>query len=338
MNRKLPQIGIVIIGINEEAHIADCIRAVRAVNYPQELLEIVYADGGSTDRSAELASGFEGVRVIKLDNPHPTPGRGRNAGWRAISAPIIQFLDADMIIDPDWFLNALEHMKDNIAAVCGSLNEIHPEKNIYHILAEMEWAGDEGLCDFFGGGVLIKRNVLLDAGGYDETLIAGEDPELSYRVRKKGWSIRRIKSPMARHDINMSSFYKYLKRSFRSGYAYAEVSMRFIKNKEKMWLKENIRISLRTLLPLVITGGGFAFDYILPGIIAALIVIAKPLLGIPKVKIKKNRSWNHAVQYGVHTIIVIYPQFLGLIRYFWGRINCKPLRNNITQKTSRQVM
>jgi GT2 family glycosyltransferase len=49
--------------------------------------------------------------------------------------------------------------------------------------------GKEGPCDFFGGGVLIRREALEDANGYDEYLIAGEDPDLSYRIREKGWEI-----------------------------------------------------------------------------------------------------------------------------------------------------
>jgi len=67
--------------------------------------------------------------------------------------------------------------------VTGRREERHPRKNIYHILTEMEWRYEIGPCRYFGGDVLIRREALERTGGFDELLIAGEDPELSYRVR-----------------------------------------------------------------------------------------------------------------------------------------------------------
>lgn len=335
MEKILPKIGIVIIGINESSHIADCIKAIRSVNYPQELLDIVYVDGGSSDSTPDVAMGFEGVRVIQLSNPHPTPGRGRNAGWHTLSSPIIQFLDADMIIDPDWFLHAYKILQNNIGAVTGMLKETYPDKNIYHILAEMEWAGKEGLCDFFGGGVLIRRNALEDANGYDEYLIAGEDPDLSYRIREKGWLINRSGYTMARHDINMSSFSKYLKRAFRGGYAYAEISFRYIKKKEKMWHRETLRILVRSLLPLIIILAGFISGYVFSGLILALIFALKPVFSILKFKRQLNRPWKDSVIYTVNAIIIVFPQLIGVLRYYYGLLSGKPLLNRISvRKTS----
>ena len=75
----LPPIDIVIIGINVERYLYDCITSIRAADYPQELLNIIYVDGGSTDRSVSIGN-HAGIRVIQLDHPSPTPGRGRNAG------------------------------------------------------------------------------------------------------------------------------------------------------------------------------------------------------------------------------------------------------------------
>ncbi|MBN1907879.1 MAG: glycosyltransferase [Deltaproteobacteria bacterium] len=332
MEKILPKIGIVIIGINECSHIADCIKAIRAVNYPQDLLDITYVDGGSSDNTPDLATGFEGVRVMQLNNPHPTPGRGRNAGWLTLSSPIIQFLDADMIIDPDWFLHAHKLLENNIGAVTGTLKEIYPDKNIYHILAEMEWAGKEGPCDFFGGGVLISRKALEDANGYDEYLIAGEDPDLSYRIREKGWLIKRSGHTMAMHDINMSSFLKYLKRAFRGGYAYAEISFRYIKKNEKMWFRETLRILVRSLLPLIIMLTGFISGFVFSGLIFALLFAVKPSFSIFKFKKQFNRPWKDIIIYTVNAIIIVFPQLFGVIRYYYGLISGKPLYNRLNVK------
>jgi glycosyltransferase involved in cell wall biosynthesis len=335
MEKILPKIGVVIIGINESAHIADCIKAIRDANYQQDLLDIVYVDGGSSDNTTDVAMGFNGVRVIQLNNPHPTPGRGRNAGWHILSAPIIQFLDADMIIDPDWLMHAHNILKDNVGAVTGMLRETYPDKNIYHILAEMEWAGKEGPCNFFGGGVLIKRKALEDANGYDEYLIAGEDPDLSYRIREKGWFINRSGHTMSRHDINMSSFIKYLKRAFRGGYAYAEISFRYIKNREKIWLRETLRILIRSLLPLIIMLAGFISGFVFSGLILALLFAVKPAFSIFRFKNQFSRPWKDTIIYTVNAIIIVFPQLFGVIRHYYGLLSGKPLHNRIrVKKTS----
>ena len=80
-----------------------------------------------------------------------------------------------------------------------------------------------------------------------EDLIAGEDPELSYRIRQSGWQILRIDAQMTTHDINMSTFRQYLKRAYRSGHAYAEIALRFLRNEEKLWLKELTRIVVKAV-------------------------------------------------------------------------------------------
>jgi glycosyltransferase involved in cell wall biosynthesis len=330
MEKILPKIGVVIIGINESAHIADCINSIRAAHYPQDLLDIVYVDGGSSDHTPDVAMRFNGVKVIQLNNPHPTPGRGRNMGWHTLSSPIIQFLDADMMIDPDWFMHAHNILKENVGAVTGMLKETYPDKNIYHILAEMEWAGKEGPCNFFGGGVLIKCKALEDANGYDEHLIAGEDPDLSYRIRATGWLIYRSGHTMATHDINMSSFIKYLKRAFRGGHAYAELSFRYLKNKEKMWLRETLRIITRSLFPLFLMLSGYMTGHLLIGIILGLLLLLKPLFSIFRFKREFNRPWKDTIIYTINAIIVIFPQLSGAIRYYYGLLSGKPLHNRIS--------
>ncbi|HLP86132.1 MAG TPA: hypothetical protein VK157_17395, partial [Phycisphaerales bacterium] len=61
-------------------------------------------------------------------------------------------------------------------------------------------------------------------GGYDATLIAGEEPELCARLREKGWLIRRIADEMALHDLAMFSQGQWQTRAKRHGFAMLEVS------------------------------------------------------------------------------------------------------------------
>ena len=335
MQATLPEIGVVIIGVNVEPYLADCIRSVQAADYPRELLKIVYVDGGSRDASARVADEFEGVQVVELNDRHPTPGRGRNAGWKHLAAPLIQFMDADTVLHADWFRRAYAVFDDTNTAVCGHRREKYPAKNVYHRFTEMEWHYETGPCRYFGGEVLVRRSVLEATGGFDENLVAGEDPELSYRIRQKGWQILRIDAPMSTHDINMRSFRQYLKRAYRSGYAYAEIALRFIHNPEKLWLKESIRILVKALLPMGLVIAGIVSGHPGWGILLGLLILFRPLLNLGRLQRSSQQPWGTMLLYAGHTALVVYPQFWGMMRYFWGRATGRPLQNKgrVNQET-----
>ena len=332
-----PNIGVVVIGINVEKVLPDCIESILNSNYPDDLLEIVYVDGGSNDQSIEVAKNYPGVRIVRLNNDHPTPGKGRNAGWKTLNTPFIQFLDADTTLQPDWLENALPHLlRQEIAAVCGNRREQSPNKNYYHMIGNMEWNYETGSCRYFGGDVLIKRSVLVDTKGFDENLVAGEDPELSYRIRQKKLNILRIDKPMTLHDLNMITFKQYLRRAYRSGYGYAEIAARFWKNQEKLWAKETMRVICKTTVPFFIFIIGMATGYPKAGIIMSLFVLVQPLLKISKFKSQFSQTWGKSILYSIHICLVVFPQFAGIMRYLVGAWTQWPLKNNSIRLGSHQ--
>jgi glycosyltransferase involved in cell wall biosynthesis len=318
---------VVIIGINVEKYISKCIESVRNSNYPQDKLKIIFVDGGSTDKSVEFAKSYKGTEVIELKDPSPTPGKGRNAGIRASTAPFIQFLDADTLLEPNWLVKALPYIKDKTAAVCGKREELYPEKNNYHIIGSIEWVYEEGFCRYFGGDVLIRREAL-ENNFFDENLVAGEDPDLSYRVREKGWLIYRLTDKMTTHDLNMNTFKQYFKRAHRSGHAYAEIGLRFMNKPEKMWLSELIRVCANAILPFVfILAGVLSTNNYQLTTILALLIIFRPFFRLGKFKKHFKIDTKTSLLYALHLSFVVYPQFLGVLRYFYTLISGNPLKN-----------
>lgn len=315
-----------IIGINVEKYIEETINAIKNVSYPQSKIKIIYVDGGSTDNSVNIVNSFNHVHIISLKDRHPTPGKGRNAGWRYAQAPFIQFLDGDCAIAPDWLQTAISVFEKNkVVAVFGTRKERYPNKNLYHFVADVEWGKGSGEAPFFGGGVLVKSSVFQDVGGYDEYLVAGEDPEFSYRIRQKGYLIYQLPSLMETHDINMSAFYQYWKRSYRSGHAFAEVALRYIQMQEKMWLKECIRICLGVLLTICLVILSCIFSKLL--LIVAIIFACRNVIFFRKFKKRFELSNIKAFWYSCHVSIVIYPQFCGIIRYMCTIIFGNALKN-----------
>jgi GT2 family glycosyltransferase len=319
MDHSKPCISAVIIGIDVEKTIQDCIQSVRDANYPQDQIEIIYVDGGSSDRSVELANEVEGVKVLELNLEIPTPGRGRNAGWKLAKHNTIQFLDADTVMSPEWLNVSYPLLKEEVVAVCGKCAESNRYKNCYHLIGDIEWDGTTGEVDAFGGIVLVNSEALKGVGGFDDRLVAGEEPDLSYRMRKLGGKIIRISDLMVYHDINMTKFSQYWKRSVRSGYAYAEVASRYIHQEEKFWLEQCIRITLSVMLPWIMIFLGFFVGFPLTGIFVGLGLAFRNLRNIPKYKEKYQLTNQQSLVYMLHLSFVVYPQMVGVMKYFKDR-------------------
>jgi GT2 family glycosyltransferase len=337
--RDFPDIDCILIGVNSAKTLGRCIESIRSGNYPAEKLRICYADGGSTDDSIAVAKRYTGVKVIALTPEYPTPGLGRNAGWKSGSAPLVQFLDSDTIVDPEWFRKAVAKMSElRLGAVIGFRRELHPERSVYNWIGDLEWNGPVGESDCFGGDVLIRREALEATGGYDETLVGGEDPELSRRIIRAGWLIERIDAVMTRHDLAMTTVKQYLKRAYRSGYGFAAVRMREAKLGSDFW-KHDFR-------KIVIKGGGFivseglALLTLFSGLSALKTLAATalgfagiPLLFSPRLfKVGKFMQENRlngkeAKTYAWHCSVVVLPQLFGLIRFYAGALFNRPLRN-----------
>ncbi len=218
------EIGVVVIGRNEGARLQRCLSAEGIGG-----LVTVYVDSGSTDGSVEYARSL-GIEVIALDDSLPfTAARGRNAGIEHIASnyphlEFVQLLDGDTEID-DAFISrahAAITMVTTNGAVSGRLRERSRASSKYNRLCDMEWNHQAGPAEAFSGNVLLRIESWRDAGGYDEDLIAGEDPELSLRIRNKGWAIEAIDAPMGLHDADMHTFSQWWTRTTRSGHAFAE--------------------------------------------------------------------------------------------------------------------
>lgn len=218
-------VAVVAIGRNEGERLRACLTSV--VRYAGV---VVYVDSGSTDDSVVMARSM-GVDVIVLDPKVPfTAALARNAGWRRVLAiapqvEFIQFVDGDCAVVDGWMTQAHEFLRSHadVVAVCGWRRERHPERSVYNLLCDLEWTsppvGENRSC---GGDVMMRAAALQAVGGYRDSLIAGEEPELCVRLRAQGGRIWRLDADMTLHDAAMTRLGQWWKRSMRAGYAFAE--------------------------------------------------------------------------------------------------------------------
>ena len=220
-------VGFVAIGRNEGDRLKACLRS--CVREAGEASHVVYVDSGSTDGSVAFPESL-GVTVVDLDTSVGfTAARARNAGWRRLldlnpDCTFVQFLDGDCELRDGWIDTARHALENNeqLAVVCGRRRERFPEASIYNRLCDMEWDTPVGEAKYCGGDALMRVAALREVGGYDDSLIAGEEPELCVRLRMAGWSIERVDAEMTWHDAAMTRFGQFWKRSVRAGHAYAE--------------------------------------------------------------------------------------------------------------------
>lgn len=258
MTRGRGRIGAVAIGRNEGERLLRCLESlISTVDH------IVYVDSGSTDGSIERAHEL-GCDVVELDQSVPfTAARARNEGYRRLLSrydrvEMIQFVDGDCEVIPTWIERAVRRLDERpeLAVVCGRRLERHPESSVYNLLCDIEWDTPVGDADSCGGDAMIRRRALLEVGGYDPTLIAGEEPELCLRLRRAGWKIERIDADMTLHDAEIQSMGQWWKRARRSGFAYAAGSAKHGDGPERYWVKETRRIVFwGAVLPTVAIGG-----------------------------------------------------------------------------------
>lgn len=219
-----PRLSVVVIGRNEGERLTRCLASVgRALGSPIDS-ELIYVDSDSTDDSRSRAA-ESGATVLRVRPQRPCAAVGRNAGWRAARGEFVLFLDGDTLLDPGFVPRALAAMAEpTVAVVWGHRREMAPEQSPYVRALDLDWVYAPGIVPFCGGDALVRRDVLAAVGGFDERLIAGEEPELCQRIRAAGSLILHIDAPMTLHDLGIASFRQYWRRAFRAGHAYAEVS------------------------------------------------------------------------------------------------------------------
>jgi len=194
-------VGIVVIGRNEGERLRRCLESL-----PRGA-PVVYVDSGSSDGSRELAARAH-ASVVSLDLSAPfTAARGRTVGLEFLreqhpGLELAQLVDGDCTLDPGWLAAALAEMRSDarLAVVCGRRRERFPEASVYNLLCDLEWDTPVGEALDCGGDALVRITAVCGVGGFRTSMIAGEEPELCFRLRAAGWKIHRIAAEMTLHD------------------------------------------------------------------------------------------------------------------------------------------
>lgn len=309
--------GVVVIGRNEGERLERCLRSVVGRGFP-----LVYVDSGSGDGSPQRAANL-GVRVVELDASSAyTAARGRNAGVEALAAvhpdiDRIQVVDGDCEVVQGWLEAASEFLdlRPDVAIVCGRRRERHPDASWWNLAADVEWAGPVGEIGACGGDAMFRLSAWRLAGGYDADLIAGEDPDFCWRVRRSGARVWRLEREMTLHDANLLHFGQWWRRMQRSGHAYAELAWRQRQAPDPM--------PARRLASIAVWGGVLPLGCALlawptgGSSLAGLLLWLCPWWGACK-QTKQSWSARIAAVYASLCVLGKLAEMQGVARFFWN--------------------
>ncbi|MFT3987332.1 glycosyltransferase [Aestuariivirga sp.] len=299
------QTGLVVIGRNEGQRLVACLGSAVGQGRPA-----VYVDSGSSDGSVEAALRL-GAEVVALDMARPfTAARARNEGFARLNQhhpglDAVQFIDGDCVMDQGWLPAAERFLAEHpdVAAVAGRLRERHPEASVYNAMADLEWNIPEGETQAVGGIALMRVKAFTACGGFDEALIAGEEPELCVRLRAHGWRIWRLAESMAMHDMAMTRFSQWMRRSRRAGFAFASVAAKHWSSPQAIWKREVLRALFWGLaLPVTI----IVLGYIWPELFALLLIYP-----LQMTRLALRRGWS----YGFLITTAKFAEAAGVLSY-----------------------
>jgi glycosyltransferase involved in cell wall biosynthesis len=320
MNSTL-DVSVVVIGRNEGERLTRCLQSVHAGDWDSLSWELIYVDSHSVDDSKQRA-GRQGAQVLSLGDMPPCAAAGRNIGWRAARGELVLFLDGDTLLEPGFVRHALAVLRAQapVVAVWGHRRELNPAQSIYTRVLDLDWVFAPGRVEYFGGDVLVRRQALEAAGGFDDRLVAGEEPELCRRLRAQGGHIEHVDVPMTRHDLAITSLSAWWRRAERAGLAYAQVSSRFAGTDDPLWRREAIRNrwhgSLLLVLPLVAVAAGIWHPAAFAAL--ALVLLAAWFRSARRCRWKCPRQPGLAWAYAAHSHLQQVPILAGQWR--WWRL------------------
>jgi glycosyltransferase involved in cell wall biosynthesis len=201
-----PTVSIIVPCFNEQRTIGMLLEAIFNQTYPIEDIEVVIADGFSTDGTREVVEQFANehasLSIFLVDNPKRIIPAALNISIEYARGDYIIRLDAHSIPEPDYIALCIETIQKTGAANVGGAWEIKPAGNEWvarsiaaaasHPLgagdARYRYKGDAGEVHTVPFGAF-QRSWVDRVGEFNETLLSNEDYEYNYRLRRAGGKI-----------------------------------------------------------------------------------------------------------------------------------------------------
>jgi len=204
---ETPLVTVVIPTSNSGATIKRCLSSIKNQTFSE--IEMIVVDNYSSDKTKDIGKEFD-AEVIESE-----VGRSaaRNVGANNARGKYIVFLDSDMELSPNTIKECLSKATEGYDAVI--ITELSVGKGFWadcRAIEKLCYIGD----DLVESARFFRKDAFEKAGGYDLQLVAGEDWDLTQRMRKEGFRIGRTSSPLLHLEGKMSLL-EALRKKFEYG-------------------------------------------------------------------------------------------------------------------------
>lgn len=215
------KVSVIVPAYNSAKTLPLTIEALINQSYPADSLEIIVVDDGSTDDTREKVKAYP-VKYIYQKNAGPAAAR--NSGWRASTAEMICFTDADCIPEKDWVRKLVQSYNAPAIGAVGGSYAIANKQNllaacIYQeiVLRHLKMPRYPRALGSYN--LSVKKKVLVETGGFNEAfqMASAEDNDLSYKIRKIGYLLAFDKDILVSH-FHPENLKRYLKSQFWHGF------------------------------------------------------------------------------------------------------------------------
>jgi succinoglycan biosynthesis protein ExoA len=246
----LPFVSILIPIRNEAVYIERCLNAILDQDYPSELMEILVADGMSTDRTRRIVLGYmvKHPRIKMIDNPEGIVPTGLNRLINIAKGSVIIRVDGHCFINPNYVNRCVNYLQNSQIDGVGGMMRSVGEDQLSNTIA-IAMSSKFGVGGSFRTETAQTKQTdtipfpayrwetIERVGLYDEELVRNQDDEYNFRIRNNGGKI------LLANDIKSTYFGRAsLKKLWRQYFQYGFWKVRVLQ-------KHPRQMSLRHFIP-----------------------------------------------------------------------------------------
>lgn len=206
----LPFVSVLVPVKNEEQHVRKCIESLVLQDYPNELYEIIVMDNMSEDDTHKIVQAM-GVSIHS--SASTTIGRIRNELFGIAKGGIVAYIDGDCTAPPSWIRETVILLKDNeIGAVGGYVERPAISNWLVSGWALRKTAVERVTDRLATGSFFLRRDIFCSVGGFNESLSAGEDTDISRRIVEMNKKLMRVPSASVVHWGYPATIRSFLRR------------------------------------------------------------------------------------------------------------------------------
>ncbi|HEV2957524.1 MAG TPA: glycosyltransferase [Xanthobacteraceae bacterium] len=256
LTKQQPTVSVIIKALNEERRIAATIESALAA-LAGIGGEVILADGGSTDRTVEIARRYP-IVIVRLNRIEDRCcGSGAQLGFQYSRGRFLMLMDGDQELHPAFLPAALAALRQNprLAGVGGAIIECNVDNEEYEQRSRRRDPDSRtGPVTRLNGSGLYRRSAV-ESVGYltDRNLHGGEEFDLGARLHAAGWTLAKIDGPIVDHYPHTGNVYRLLLRRILNKNAFGAGELfRAAIGQRHFWFA--IGKDRTTLLCLAVTG------------------------------------------------------------------------------------